>query len=189
MSSTRTTSLSYTSASRSFTIRTRPVSGAYAEMARKSTSTGMRGSTARTRSARNSTLPLSTATSSTLSLSLYASLSSRPTRSTPSCNVARSKTVLGALMPVFRHQRAQKPSRTPGVFAQRGAQHGGAQALAELAQLGQRVHRLPARARVTLLEQRHHELFEERRLALGRRLVHAEVAGLDAVAHEAGREV
>jgi len=63
MSSTSTTSRPPTSMSRSFTIRTRPVPGEYAEMARKSTSTG--DVIILTRSARNGTLPLSTPTNST----------------------------------------------------------------------------------------------------------------------------
>ena len=58
--------------------------------------------------------------------------------------------------------------------------------LAQAGQLRQVVGGLLSGGRVPLLEQRHHHLLHEPGLALGRHLVHAQVASLDPEAHEPG---
>src|SRR6476620_3846361 len=72
------------------------------------------------------------------------------------------------------------------VVAQGGADHGRPEVVGQLGELLQHVHRLLARRRPALLQERADELFEQAGLALGRHLVHPQVAGLDAVPVEAG---
>src|SRR3954469_8105666 len=71
-----------------------------------------------------------------------------------------------------------------GVTLQRLAQHRGPEALAETGQLAKVRDGLAACVGVALLHERQHDLLEERGLALGTDLVHAQVAGLDAEPHE-----
>src|SRR5688572_17808748 len=132
-------------------------------MARKSTSGAV--VIARNRSARNTTLPFKTATST--SPSSYASDSSAPSRRTPACS---SSAEMRTVAPT-----ASAAPALSGVLAQRLAQHRRSQPLAEVGQLAEGVDRLSAGGRVALLEHGHDDLLEEARLALGRHLVHAQV--------------
>src|SRR5437899_2393672 len=114
-------------------------------MARKSTSGGTVNE--RTRSARNGTLPFSTATSSTPSG--YAAEISPANRLTPARSSSAVMSTRGSKTALGREVSEGVPQhRRPQPFAQCG-------------QLGQRVHRLVAGLGVPLLEQRHDDLLEE----------------------------
>src|SRR5581483_9047056 len=133
----------------------------------------------RTRSARKGTLPLRTATSTTPSS--YAADNSRPRRRTPSrsCSVDSSGRAGGTLTPT-----GAGCGSTRRVIVQCLAQHRRPQVLTQPCQLAEGLDRLAARLRVPLLQQGHDDLLEEAGLAVGRALVHAQVARLHAEAQE-----
>ena len=90
-----------------------------------------------------------------------------------------------------RPMRAFTASRGPATpWSPAGAwRSSAAGSLPQSAELAQRLDGLGVGLGVALLEHRHHDLLEEAGLAFGGVLVHAQVAGLDAEAHEAGRQV
>src|SRR5437868_1590843 len=183
------------SPSRSFTMRTRPESGAKWEMAMKSTSQGT--VIARARSARKNSEPLSTPMRTTPSgWSRSISAASRVTMSATS---AASIQGLGAAAipgvtqrscPLVAAHAARCRGDTPRPPGRRRSdahpEHREPEGRPQPGQLREGLGGPGGGAGVAGVGHGHRHLREERRLLLREALVHLEVPGLDAVAEEAG---
>src|SRR5438309_6940285 len=179
-SSTTTTARPAMSPSRSFTIRTRPESGAKWEIAMKSISQGT--VMARARSARKNSDPLRTPMRTTPSgWSRSISAASRATVSATS--VASIQGFGPAAIPCVT--RRSCPGRRPDAHPE----HRQPQRRPQPGQFGEGLGGPSGGAGVLGVHHRHRHLAEEGRLLFGEPLVHPQVAGLGAVAEEPGGDL